>query len=1060
MNTFGRRTRVGVLGALVACLVFATAEIGFSQVTGNILGRVTDSTGAVVPGAPVEITNVGTGASRTVQTDAGGRYAVPNLPSGTYNVTIRQSGFQTQVRRGVTVSVGQDAVVNLALAVGNVQETVEVTAEAPMIETTNATVSSLVSGEQIRDLPLNGRSVDRLALLVPGTLQDHAVNANSVILGTGMRLSVNGNRPDSNLFLLDGTMTNDQTMQGPSSGTGSTLGVEGVQEFRLITHNFSAEYGRSSGAVMNTVTRSGTNSFHGSLYEFHRNDDLDARNFFNPGELPAFVRNQFGAAVGGPVIRDRIFFFSNFEAIRERRGISLLGTVPTAAARRGDLGSRQVPVNPIMVPYLNIWPLPNGQDYGNGLGELTTNVSSVADENYYMNRGDLRLGDNDSFYARYVYDPSEQSAPNNVPVFGRGARVTSHFATISETHIFSGAALNEFRMAFNRNDPQDLQSWLIGDGFKELAFVPGQDLGQLRPSSAGSAFAGVFTDYGSARADQFFINNVFQVTDTVSITHGAHSLKLGGDFQKLQINTGYGRPRGEMRFDTLEDVLAGKSRRFRGLPPDPTISTRRGFRRSYVGLFVQDDWRATPNLTLNLGLRWEMFTNVSEVNGRIGALVDPLDPAMTDGIAPFETAKANFAPRFGIAWDPTGSGKTSIRGGGGIFFNHPDGRTYWRAAALDSDYQKEITVKNPTFPNPFAGGYDPSGAVYATSTFQPHMDTPTVYQYNFEIQHQLAPTLSVQAAYVGSVGHDLIRKTWANIAAPTILPDGRKFWTGKEDSPNPNFADIERLISDARFNYNSLQAGLQKNLSAGLMMGLSYTYGKNMSDADQLINSQTGATQTVAQDQDNLAADYGLSVYSQAQTLSLNGSYDMPFGRNLTSAPAKAILGGWNVSWIYSYGTGLPLDIFTGFENSRQGNPDEHDRPNLVPGASQNPVHGVTAGCPGIAAGEQLRTAQRWFDPCAFELPDIGTFGNLGRNTMIGPTNNNIDLTLTKRTQITESKSLEFRAEFFNLFNRAYFAAPQPFLMDKTGFHNGNEGRVSATAIPNREIQLGLKLVF
>jgi len=244
------------------------------------------------------------------------------------------------------------------------------------------------------------------------------------------------------------------------------------------------------------------------------------------------------------------------------------------------------------------------------------------------------------------------------------------------------------------------------------------------------------------------------------------------------------------------------------------------------------------------------------------------------------------------------------------------------------------------------------------------------------------------------------------------------------------------------------------------MMGLSYTYGKNMSDADQLINSQTGATQTVAQDQDNLAADYGLSVYSQAQTLSLNGSYDMPFGRNLTSAPAKAILGGWNVSWIYSYGTGLPLDIFTGFENSRQGNPDEHDRPNLVPGASQNPVHGVTAGCPGIAAGEQLRTAQRWFDPCAFELPDIGTFGNLGRNTMIGPTNNNIDLTLTKRTQITESKSLEFRAEFFNLFNRAYFAAPQPFLMDKTGFHNGNEGRVSATAIPNREIQLGLKLVF
>ena len=676
-----------------------------------------------------------------------------------------------------------------------------------------------------------------------------------------------------------------------------------------------------------------------------------------------------------------------------------------------------------------------------------------------MNRGDVRLGDSDNFYARYVYNPSESFSPLAVPVMAAGARITSHFATISETHIFSGAALNEFRVAFNRGEPNDSDKWLVGGGFKELAFVPGEELGQIRPSSAGSAFAGVFSDYGSARTNQFFINNVFQVTDTVSITHGAHSLRIGGDFQRMQLNTNWGRPNGEMRFDTLEDLLAAKPRRFRGLPPLDRVSVRRGFRRSYFGMFVQDDYRATPNLTLNLGLRYEMFTNVGEVNGRIGNLVDPLDAKMTDGIAPFETDKFNLAPRFGVAWDPTGSGRTSIRGGAGIFFNHLDGRSYWRGAALNADYQAEVTQRNPTFPNPFAGGFV-LGEVFATGSFQPEMDTPTVYQYNFEIQHQLAPTLSVRAAYVGSKGVNMLRKTWAHLPAPTILPDGRKFWTGEEDFTNPNFADIERIISDASFNYNSMQAAVQKNLSAGLQMGFSYTFGRNLSNADQMINSQTGATQTVAQDQDNLDADYSLSVYHQKHTVSLNGSYDMPWDRMLTGGVAKAILGGWNASWIYSYASGLPNDIYVGFENSRQGNPDEHDRPNLVPGASTNPVNGVTAGCPGIAAGEQLRTAERWFDPCAFELPMLGTFGNLGRNTVIGPTKNNVDFTLTKRTQITESKSLELRAEFFNLFNRAFFAAPQPFLMDETGFHNGNEGRISRTATNNREIQIGLKLIF
>jgi outer membrane receptor protein involved in Fe transport len=1089
------RARVGVV---VALLFVLNAGIGFSQIdTGAIVGRVTDTTGAVVPAASVQLQNTGTGLSRTVQTDSEGRYSARSLQIGSYTVTVQQPGFQTQVRSGIVLSVGGELVVNLELSVGAVSEKVEVVGEAPAIETTNATVSALVTGEQVRDLPLNGRNIEQLALLVPGTFQDNAVSTNSVILGTGMRLTVNGGRPDSNLYLLDGTVVNDHALNGPNSATGSALGVEGVQEFRLITHNFSAEFGRTSGGVMSMVTRSGTNQLHGSVYEFVRNNIFDARNFFNvanapnPSPLPPYRRNQFGAAVGGPVIKDRIFFFANYEGLRRRQGLSAVTYVPDLNARKGLLpaqpngacparsiaaggGLCQVNLNPAIVPYLALWPLPNGRSFGDGTAELTADNSVKATENYAMERMDFRLSDKDSIFWRYVFNPAEFTQPNPVPTSYKAAETTSHFVTMSETHLFSGSTLNEFRFAFNRTVPVDINDWFLSrEAQRALEFVPGAGLGQLRPSGGGGSAeaGGVFTDVGSARSTQFFIQNLFQSADTISLVRGAHSLKFGIDLQRIQLNIRAGRPRGEMRFDSLQTLLEGTAARYRGLAVGGSLSERRGFRRIYYGGFVQDDYRVTPRLTLNLGLRHEFFTDPTEVNGLIGNLVNPLtDNKFTDK-ATFHTSKWNFSPRFGLAWDPTGSGKSSIRGGSGLFFNHVEGRTYWREASLDPDYQTEVQLRSPIpFPHVFDRGF--SLTSLSAATLPPNMDIPAVVHYNVEIQRELFPTLSLRAGYVGAYGYNQVRKNQYNLRVPITcqngvpaacagVPNGTKYVVPNSPFRNPNFADITRIEPDAIYNYNALQMVIQKNVSAGLRVSTSYTWSHSLSDADQVINSQTGAAQTGAQDVLDLEAEYSHSVYDQRHTLVMNGSYDMPWNNMLKSGLSKALLGGWTTNWIYSYGSGLPVNIGLGFENSGEGNLDQADRPNLVPGFSNNPTHGVTAGCGGvIPAGQKLHTPDRWYDPCAFSVAAPGFFGNLGRNTIVGPKKNRVDISLVEITSLTESKKLEFRAEFFNIFNHPFFTLPQNLVFTSTRLHGGNEGRIAATAGSNREIELGMKLTF
>jgi TonB-dependent receptor-like protein len=527
--------------------------------------------------------------------------------------------------------------------------------------------------------------------------------------------------------------------------------------------------------------------------------------------------------------------------------------------------------------------------------------------------------------------------------------------------------------------------------------------------------------------------------------------------------------------------MQGLPSRFDFLVLDPPSAQSRGWRHDLFGWFVQDDYRLRPNLTLNLGLRHEFITAPNEVNGRSGNLRNITDAANVQG-PPFQPAKLNFSPRIGLAWDPTGSGKTSVRAGFGVLHNQILGRIWYLASTVNADYLKSYTVRNPTFfPNAFLGGGSigsliPAGSLLSNWHMEYHQNTPTVLHYNFEIQRQLTTSLNARAGYVGSYGYNVTRWTDQNTVVPQILADGRKFFAPLAAAlctpaaavntvgctRNPKFSDMGVVVSDSTFNYNAMQLSLQKTMSGGLHFQASYTLSKTLSDADDTGSLPSFSIPGTSQDDNNLKGDYSLSAYDQRHTLILNGVYQLvPLDKMLTNGVAKAILGGWAINGVYSYNTGTPVDILVSFNNSRNGSRFNPDRPDLAPGANSNPVHGVTAGCDGIIpAGEKLQTADRWYDPCAFSLPAAGFFGNLGRNTVTGPGTSNFDFTLVKNTKVTETKSLELRAEFFNLFNHANFLFPSLNVFNSSRARSGNAGRISDTTTANRQIQLGLKFIF
>jgi hypothetical protein len=1030
------------LGKAVCCqvlllilMVFSVAGAGAQAVNASLSGVCTDAAGQLLGEVRVTIKNLDTGIARSAITDAGGRYHIAALAPGRYVAEASRKGFKTEIRQPVSPSVGQETLLDFTLQVGNLEERIEVTADASFIEAANPALSEIVDEKKIRDLPLNGRDITQLIQLQPGVNVARTDVGDILSGGEGTRITVAGTRPSGNSFMLDGTIINNLGNRVATGATGQLTGIETIQEFRVLTSAYSARFSRATGGAFDIVTRSGANVFHGSLFEFIRNDNFDARNFFDL-EKPEFRRNQFGFSLGGALVKNRTFFFGSYEGLRENLGRTVIRTVPDLDARQGMVSGTRVEINPLVQPYLRLFPLPTFDPAAaDGSALFVGQFNQRAQEDFFTVRLDHHFSEADSLMARYTFSESNRLfiTEETFPEFPNRDINRPQYFTLRETRIISPRATNELQFGFARSNPaEDIAPT---DPLTALGFIPGQPLGTIS--------IGGFDIFGTDRnAPRRLTQNSYQIGDHFTLHKGSHILTAGLQFERFQYNViSSSRARGEFIFSNLTDFLRGRARTFEGLLPSAS-DVARSYRQSLFGWFLQDDFRPSRRLTLNLGFRHEFVTVPTEKHGRLNNLHDPLDEKITVG-KPFITAKANFAPRAGFALDLKG-GRTVLRGGAGIFFDQFLAHQWWNSIVKLAPFA--ITARasgaDARFPNALAGlialGRD---AVLAVDYDH---GQPYVYQYNLNLQHEVFPQTVLTAAYVGSRGVKLSREADWNIGAP-----------GNPLRRNPNFTRIRFRTWDANSFYNSLQLGINRRFGGGFQIQGAYTLSKSVDDASSgLGRSEFSNGQQRTSDPFDHKRDRGLSSFDVRQNFILNFTLEIPYGRANSERLLDRLLGGWQMSGILTLSSGTPFTPFIVSDIDDDGTDDNEQRPNLKPGSSNNPVVG---------------RVEQWFDPQAFESLPAGSRGNLGRNTIIGPGLAAFDVSMAKKIKLdslAENLAVQFRAEFFNLFNRANFSIPGRSNLEifTTGGTEAkplpNVGRITSTATAARQLQFALRISF
>jgi hypothetical protein len=1042
------RSLVGLLplGLLVVVVCLMPDRAVAQNVGGSIQGTITDSSRAPVPGVTILIRNVGTGATREMLTDGVGMYRAPVLPPGEYEVRASLRGFRTVDRRGIVLSIGQDAVIDLTLALGRLEQEVVVVASAPQVNLASGGVSGLVSEQEIRELPLNGRSFQQLALLQPG-VQAALAAGNDVVGGRTPKISINGARPEQNNFLLDGTDINNVYNKTPGSAAGVLLGVDAVLEFQVLTNAYSAEFGRSAGGVINAVTRSGTNALHGSVFEFHRNSALDARNFFDPiGAKPDFTRHQFGAVAGGPLRRDRTFFFGVYEALIERLGITGVTAVPDDNARLGILPTGAVTLHPAIPAFLEVlFPRANGASLGGGAAEYLFSGTQPADEHFYQGRVDHRLSPADSLFVRYTYDRAavDRIPPDKPPISIIVERTRNTYVTAEHQHTFSPTTLNVLRAGLNRSVSLADNRRTI-DIPPALSWIPGEQFGYLTIRGMVTEMAG---DFRLPRDDR--LNN-WQIANTLVLTRGRQALKLGVQAQYLQFDQHTtSQVGGIVNFANLQNFLQGRAISVDFAVPGKIDPDRR-YRQSLFGVFAQDDVRLSSKLSANLGLRYELVTVPTEVDGKISNLRNVTDSAVTvGGRWHGNPSLRNVAPRVGIAWDPFGTGKTSLRSGFGIFHDEVLPKYYFFSGSLNPPFTTRTSIQNPPLPNVVAN-FNPDAPILAQlQTVNYDLQTPYIMQYNASVQRAVAGDVDVMVGYVGSRGRNLFRLGDANLA-PEEIVNGVKVYHPERGRRNPNFQGIWQRVTDATSRYNSLQIGVHKRLSQGWRAQLAYTLSKSIDDASGINSQDFSSGVQYGLDWYDPGYDRGLSAFDARHNLTFNGTWEMPFFRN-RSGLVRAVFSGWSLNNITTLRSGHPFTVQLGFNRSGNLNTTSfsmHERPDTIP------------GCDPVLGGPN-----RYWDITCFSLPPANQRGNAPRNSVIGPGLVAVDVALVKAFAFG-GRRLEFRAECFNLPNRANFAVPSGrtaftgVAADGSPIIAPTWGRITSTATTSRQIQLGVKATF
>jgi outer membrane receptor protein involved in Fe transport len=1092
------KTGIAIL-ILLVCALMTPFSIQAQVAGASLSGTVSDTSGAPLVGAKGTIQNLATGVSRDTTTDASGFYTAPNLLPGTYEITISAPGFATQVRKGITLTVGGQQTLNVEMRVGGVNERVEVTEEAPVVQLASSEISAVVNSTTVRELPLNGRSWTDLATLQPGVSRIEsafiaAAGADRGERGFGTQLSISGGKPVQNNYRLDGVSVNDFANGAPGNVSGSSLGVDAIQEFSVITSNYSAEYGRTSGGVINAITRSGTNAFHGSAFEFIRNSALDARNPFDfdpatgrPIRSP-FRRNQFGGSAGGPIKKDRLFVFGDYEGIRQSKGIANLILVPSDTARASV--SPDSPVG----KYLNFWPHApaSAVQMNPNIAQFGVTGQQVLNENFFTVRADYKLSERDSLFGTYLYDNTNFSTPDVLNDVLNGHHINRQAVIVEETHTFTPALANSLRFGYNKvgafdNNGISAMNPLAAD--KSLGSVSGLNAARI------DILSGEISNFGGGVGTlDHFLNawKSVQVYDDAFLTHNTHSIKFGVAVERMHNNiTAFADAAGHWQFRTLSDFLANIHS---GYASALTTPTPRNMRQTIFGAYVQDDWRFRPNLTLNLGLRYEMATVLSETNGKFANLRNITDSLPACGVANPGCASTgqlysnptlrNFEPRIGLSWDPFHDGKTAVRAGFGMFDVLPLPYIVTLLEIRPAPFNILGSTTN-TPPNIFfTGGQSLLQGLpnSLSSTFiESHPHRNYVMQWNFNVQRQVSPNVALLVSYVGSRGvHQQFRVDDADMRLPTLTSQGWLFplptaCNATPTNPDPcklnsAFGAIRSLWWNGNSSYHSLEFSATKRMSHGVQLQGSFTWGKSIDNNSAGVGADSFQNSLSSLHWYDLRRTRAVSDYNIGRTLSISTTWEVP-GFKDSSGPMHFLLGGWELGGIFTAHDGLPVTPLVGDPGFQQSSdpfafPDRVKSPNcnslVNPGNVQNYIKvecfALPQATPAIAAQCVPFPAAALPGTCA------NLRGNAGRNIIVGPGFLDFDFSIFKNMpvkSISENFNIQFRAEFFNMINRPNYQTPADTNVIFNGDGSpGNTGTLAHIVGDQRDIQFALKLVW
>jgi hypothetical protein len=950
-------SRIFLVSVWLLLLAVSTAKGQTS--TATLQGTVSDPKGFVVPGATVKAQSADTGLVRTAVTEGSGLYVFNFLPVGNYVVTVSAPGFKGARIQNITVEIGQTRTLDVALEVGEVEQTIEVVESAPPLERSSPVIGTVIQSQQIRELPLNGRNWAGLMLLAPG-----AINT-----GEGNHLSTRfvGRARDDNNWLFDGIDSTGVKDPRQEANLRLVISMDSISEFRVNSTLYAADSGGGAGGQVQVISRGGTNRFRGSVYDFLRNDAFDARVFVDPGELPPFHLNQFGANVGGPLRRDQTFFFINYEGIRQRQGQTFISAVPNAATR-----ATVAATSPALAAIVNGYPR------GTRARNSTTDDAVVARtfqtrEDSAALRFDHRFSDQNSLYVRYSVDDAVLRVPLDAGIGLRTDRVRPSNFVLQFQRIFSPTVINEAKLGFNRSPLSRFISGPFLEQFSVSGFMTLTRNQEVTESGTSYSFV-----------------------DNLSILRGRHNLKLGGEIRRIHVNVGEGEPI-TVTYTSLANFTANRLESF-SIAPFPV----RGGRRWYYFGYTQDDFKWRPNLTLNLGLRYEYYSVVHEVKDRARVFALECGGFCPAGTPFYEPDHDNFAPRLGLAWAPkVFNDKTVIRAGYGIFYG--PGQNDDVFAAIDSSADR-ISLDRSQAPNlsyPFTPFLPLARTVGATPRAL-QRDRRDLYSLNYSlsVQQELPAHFVMQVGYVGGQGHHLFARSFINVVDPR---------TGQR--PLPAFSRIDIKKNDGNSNFHGLQVSLHRQFQTGLLVGAQYMWSHSIND-----RSVGGGEAAEPQNVNDRRAERGNSEQDIRHTLTINWIYELPFGRGrrfLREGLAEKIFGGWQLTGLTQARTGRQLTISTPRTTAAGDLPDRNNsnqRPDLVSGVSLIPPGG--------------QTVDRWINPAAFRIPPLGRWGTAGRSLLAGPGLVQFDMGLGKRVPFSEGRSVEFRWEAFNIFNRAQLGTP------------------------------------